>query len=106
VRTTTDKRAPAPSAAAIITRPGQHELIADALDGARTVVNVGAGAGSYGPDGARVAAVEPSAVVLAQHDGTARVQGAAEALPFPADTFDAAMAIMTIHHWTAARVRG
>jgi SAM-dependent methyltransferase len=46
-----------------------------------------------------VVAVEPSAVMLAQHGGRARVQAAAETLPFPGRVFDAAMAIMTIHHW-------
>jgi len=83
--------------------PRLESLIADALDGARSVVNVGAGAGSYEPATARVVAVEPSAVMLAQHPGLTRVQASAESLPFPAGTFDAAMAIMTIHHWTDFR---
>jgi SAM-dependent methyltransferase len=79
--------------------PRLAAVIAEALGGARTVVNVGAGAGSYEPASARVVAVEPSAVMLAQHPGPARVQGAAEALPLATDSFEAAMAIMTIHHW-------
>lgn len=79
--------------------PRLAALITGALGDARSVVNVGAGAGSYEPAGVRVVAVEPSAVMLAQHGGTARVQAAAEALPFADQTFDAAMAIMTIHHW-------
>jgi SAM-dependent methyltransferase len=83
--------------------PRLAALIAEALGGARTVVNVGAGAGSYEPAGARVVAVEPSAVMLAQHPGAARVQGAAEALPLATDSFDAAMAVMTIHHWADFR---
>lgn len=78
-------------------------LIAAALGDARTVVNIGAGAGSYEPPSLQVVAIDPSAVMLAQHHGTARVQGMAEALPFPDDAFDAAMAIMTIHHWTDLR---
>ncbi|HEY3955860.1 MAG TPA: class I SAM-dependent methyltransferase [Streptosporangiaceae bacterium] len=80
--------------------PRLAALITQALGDARTVLNVGAGAGSYEPAGPRVVAVEPSAVMLAQHGGTDRVRAAAEALPFPGQSFDAAMAIMTIHHWT------
>jgi SAM-dependent methyltransferase len=80
--------------------PRLAALIAEALGEARTVLNVGAGAGSYEPASAQVVALEPSAVMLAQHPGASRVQGTAEALPFPDDTFDAALAIMTIHHWT------
>jgi SAM-dependent methyltransferase len=79
--------------------PRLAALIGEALGDARTVVNVGAGTGSYEPASARVIAVEPSAVMLAQHRGTTRVQGTAEALPFADKSFDAAMAIMTIHHW-------
>ncbi|MHB2028596.1 MAG: class I SAM-dependent methyltransferase [Acidimicrobiales bacterium] len=74
--------------------------ISGALGNARTVVNVGAGAGSYEPSDAQVVAVEPSPVMLTQHHGAWRVQGAAEALPFGDKVFDAAMAIMTIHHWS------
>ncbi|MGH9006163.1 MAG: MobF family relaxase [Acidimicrobiales bacterium] len=74
--------------------------IVEALGDARTVVNVGAGAGSYEPTAGQVVAVEPSAVMLDQHRGPRRVQATAEALPFPDKAFDAAMAIMTIHHWT------
>jgi SAM-dependent methyltransferase len=80
--------------------PRLAALIAEAVGDARTIVNVGAGAGSYEPISARVVAVEPSTVMLAQHRGTTRVRGTAEGLPFPNDVFDAAMAIMTIHHWT------
>jgi SAM-dependent methyltransferase len=80
--------------------PRLAALIAGALGDARTIVNVGAGTGSYEPAFADTVAVEPSAVMLAQHKGRARVRGVAEALPFPDGAFDAAMAIMTIHHWT------
>jgi ubiquinone/menaquinone biosynthesis C-methylase UbiE len=83
--------------------PRLAALIGAALGDARTVVNVGAGAGSYEPATGRVAAVEPAAVMLAQHRGRARVQATAEALPFPGGAFDAAMAIMTIHHWADLR---
>jgi len=73
----------------------------DALGDARTVVNVGAGAGSYEPRDREVTAVEPSAVMIAQRPATAAhaVLAVAEHLPFPDDSFDAAMAVVTLHHW-------
>lgn len=75
--------------------------IAAALGDARSVVNVGAGAGSYEPQDREVLAVEPSATMRAQRPpGSAPVIDArAEALPFEDDSFDAAMACVTIHHW-------
>jgi hypothetical protein len=68
------------------------DVIAGALGDAESVVNVGAGTGSYEPTDRRVVAVEPSRVMLAQRaPGTAPgVQAAAEGLPFPDDAFDAA----------------
>ena len=56
-----------------------------ALGGARTVLNVGAGSGSYEPRGPRVVAVEPSVVMIAQRprDAAPAVRAVAEALPFP-----------------------
>lgn len=75
-----------------------------ALGTARTVVDVGAGPGSYEPGDRLVIAVEPSVVMLRQRpDGAApAVRGVAEALPFPDKSFDAALAILTVHHWTDA----
>jgi SAM-dependent methyltransferase len=72
-----------------------------ALGSARTVVNVGAGTGSYEPSGRRVTAVDPSAVMIGQRPPGAApaVQATAERLPFADDTFDAGMAIWTVHHW-------
>lgn len=72
-----------------------------ALGDAGTVLNVGAGPGSYEPAGRRVVAVEPSAVMRAQRPAAAApvVGAVAEALPFPDDTFDAAMAVLSDHHW-------
>ncbi len=72
-----------------------------ALGEARTVLNVGAGTGSYEPPGRDVIAVEPSALMRAQRPAGAApcVAGAAESLPFADQSFDAAMAFSTIHHW-------
>lgn len=77
-------------------------LIEAALGDARTVINVGAGAGSYEPRDRLVHAVEPSARMIAQRPKGAApcVQASAEALPFAAQSFDAAMAVLTIHHWS------
>jgi SAM-dependent methyltransferase len=84
------------------TDPRHARAIADALGDARTVVNVGAGAGSYEPRDRPVTAVEPSRTMIAQRpEGAAPVvQAAAEALPFPDRTFDAGLAVLTIHHWS------
>ncbi|MBI5170569.1 MAG: methyltransferase domain-containing protein [Candidatus Eisenbacteria bacterium] len=75
--------------------------LAAALGGARTVLNVGAGAGSYEPADRQVVALEPSRVMLAQRaaSAAAAVQGRAEALPFADRAFDATMAVLTLHHW-------
>jgi Methyltransferase domain len=69
-----------------------------ALGDAETVVNVGAGSGSYEPEDRYVVAVEPSARMRAQRR-TPAVIGVAEDLPFDDDSFDAAMATVTIHQW-------
>ncbi|HWH20970.1 MAG TPA: class I SAM-dependent methyltransferase [Solirubrobacterales bacterium] len=78
-----------------------------ALGDARTVLNVGAGTGSYEPGDRWVLAVEPSATMRAQRPGDAApcLAGTAEALPFDDDSVDAAMACVTIHHWQD-RARG
>ncbi len=72
-----------------------------ALGDARTVLNVGAGTGSYEPADRDVTAVEPSALMRAQRPAGAApcVAAAAESLPFEDQSFDAAMAFATIHHW-------
>lgn len=72
------------------------------LGDATTVVNVGAGTGNYEPADRRVVAVEPSAVMVSQradHRSPLAVRGFAEALPFASDRFDAALAVLTVHHW-------
>ena len=86
------RRRPDPRIAAIVTA---------ALGSARTVVNVGAGAGSYEPTDRYVAAVEPSAAMRGQRPPyrVPAIDAAAERLPFDDDSFDAAMATVTIHQW-------
>lgn len=75
--------------------------IRGALGGARSVVNVGAGAGSYEPDDVRVVAVEPSDVMVRQRlpGSPLAVRAVAERLPFADGAFDASMATYTVHHW-------
>lgn len=77
-------------------------MIDDAVGDVRSLLNIGAGSGSYEPARRRVAALEPSATMIAQRPaGSAPAcQGAAENLPFGDDQFDAAMALLTVHHWT------
>ncbi len=66
------------------------------------MLNVGAGTGNYEPTDRQVTALEPSAEMIAQRPQGAApvVQGHAEALPFADNSFDAAMAVLTVHHWT------
>jgi SAM-dependent methyltransferase len=82
--------------------PRIASVIVGALGDARTVLNVGAGTGSYEPSGRRVLAVEPSRRMMRQRrsGGAPVVQATAEALPFAARSFDAALAVLTLHHWT------
>jgi SAM-dependent methyltransferase len=82
--------------------PRIAKRIVEALGDARSVINVGAGTGSYEPTDREVAAVEPSAEMIAQRPAGAApvVQASAESLPFGDDSFDAALAVLTAHHWT------
>jgi SAM-dependent methyltransferase len=75
-----------------------------ALGDAATVINVGAGAGSYEPAGRVVTAVEPSAAMRGQRPAhlAPAVDAVAEDLPFGDDSFDAAMAMVTVHQWRDA----
>src|SRR3989442_127518 len=93
-----DYRRPDPRLAAAITR---------ALNRTETVVNVGAGAGSYEPSDRSVVAVEPAMTMIRQRPaGSAPVvQASATDLPFRDDGFAAALAILTVHHWPD-RARG
>ena len=83
------------------TDPRIAQRIWDALADAHTVLNVGAGTGSYEPPDRAVTAAEPSAVMRAQRPPGAApcIDAGAEALPFPDCTFDAAMAVLSDHHW-------
>src|ERR1043165_377638 len=75
-----------------------------ALGDAASVVNIGAGAGSYEPSGRTVIAVEPSEVMIRQRPAPPLaapcLKGSAEALPLETASVDAAMAILSVHHWT------
>ena len=73
----------------------------DALGAVRSVVNVGAGVGSYEPAGCEVIPVEPSEVMVAQRESTLApaIVGRAEALPLTDKSVDAAVAILSLHHW-------
>ncbi len=81
--------------------PRLAQAIWGALGNARTVLNAGAGTGSYEPPDRWVLAVEPSSVMIAQRPlGTAPVlKATVEQLPLADQTVDAAMAILTLHHW-------
>ena len=81
--------------------PRWEARIHDVLKGSRTLVNVGAGSGSYEPECMDVVAVEPSQVMIRQRPkGSATVVCAiAEQLPFPERMFDVALAVLTTHHW-------
>lgn len=86
------------------TDPSIAALVHAALGDARTVLNVGAGAGSYEPEGRHVLAVEPSPAMRAQRPAhlPPAIDAVAEALPFDDDSVDAAMATITVHQWPDA----
>ena len=81
--------------------PRIAEAILDAVDGCASILNVGAGTGSYEPNCRKVVAIEPSWTMIAQRcPGSAPViQGRAEALPFRDGSFDAVLGVLTVHHW-------
>ncbi|HUW78993.1 MAG TPA: class I SAM-dependent methyltransferase [Candidatus Nanopelagicaceae bacterium] len=84
--------------------PTWMEAVRKALGQAHTVVNVGAGSGSYEPSDRAVTAIEPSLVMIKQRPQSAApvVCAVAEALPFRSNSFDASLAVFTVHHWTDA----
>jgi hypothetical protein len=85
--------------------PRIGRLIEHSLGDAASVLNVGAGTGAYEPAGIAVVAVEPSGPLLAARPPGAApaVQAYAESLPFADGSFDAAMALLTVHHWADMR---
>ncbi len=84
--------------------PRISAAIEDALGDATSVINVGAGSGSYEP-ASTIAAVEPSRVMIMQRPSgsAAALQAVAEHLPLRDQCADAAMALLTVHHWTDVR---
>ena len=85
--------------------PGIARFILDALGDAETVLNVGAGAGSYEPTDRRVTAVEPSESMRSQRPAhlPVAIDAVAERLPFGDGEFDASMATFTVHQWPDLR---
>jgi SAM-dependent methyltransferase len=85
--------------------PRIERAIYDALGDARSVINVGAGAGGYEPADREVVAVEPSRVMIAQRPAGAApvIRAEAESLPLQDGSFDAAMAVLSDHHWKDRR---
>lgn len=83
--------------------PRVAAAIHDALGPGRSLVNVGAGSGSYEPGDRVVVAAEPSSAMIRQRRDRSPlvVQTVAEALPFPDHAFDAGLAVLTVHHWTS-----
>jgi SAM-dependent methyltransferase len=81
--------------------PRIETAISEALGDARSVLNIGAGAGSYEPADREVTAVEPSPVMIAQRpaDAAPAIQGVAEALPLGDESVDATMGVFTMQHW-------
>lgn len=81
--------------------PRIARFIEHALGPAKSVLNVGAGTGSYEPADRAVTAVEPSREMIRQRPANAAktIEASADNLPFTDKSFDAAMAILTIHHW-------
>jgi SAM-dependent methyltransferase len=86
--------------------PCLEQVIWSKLQDCRSVLNVGAGTGAYEPTDRTVVAVEPSAIMRrARPEGAAPcVVAPAESLPFDDRSFDATMAILTVHHWNDYRV--
>ena len=88
--------------------PHFSAAIQRALGDARSVVNVGAGTGSYEPRDRHVVAIEPSDVMAAQRapELAPAIRAGAGDLPLRDASVDAAMAVLTIHHWDDDQERG
>lgn len=85
--------------------PRIQAQVSQALEGANSVLNVGAGSGSYEPTDRPTIAVEPSSVMIDQRPPGLNpvVRAYAQALPFPDNSFDTALALLTVHHWPDRR---
>jgi SAM-dependent methyltransferase len=85
--------------------PRIASAIQHALGDARSVINVGAGVGSYEPTDREVLAVEPSEIMIAQRPiGSApALRASAESIPVADQSFDAALAVNTMQHWSDLR---
>lgn len=86
-----------------VTEPAIETLIEQTLGDAKSVLNVGAGAGSYEPKNRYVLAVEPSAEMRRQRMYLQKVPAiiaTCDSLPFDDDSFDACLALVTVHHWS------
>ncbi len=72
------------------------------LRNAESILNIGAGTGSYEPEKSNLVALEPSTEMIRQRaEGSHPVkQGFAESLPFPNNSFSHAMTVLSLHHWT------
>lgn len=88
-----------------VPEPSIRRLVRGVVGSANSVLNVGAGAGSYEPTDAFVVGADVSRTMLGQRpsDAGPAVQADAMALPFPSDAFDAGTAILTLHHWLDLR---
>ena len=82
--------------------PRIARVVCAELERAATIVNLGAGVGSYEPGDRELIAVEPSRLMISQRPGSAPpvVQARAEFVPFRDGAFDVAMAILSVHHWS------
>lgn len=92
----------------VLRQPDQRiaKMIHAELEDAESIVNIGAGTGSYEPTGKIIAAVEPSETMTSQRidkEYTTVYHASAENLPFQSNSYDAALAILTIHHWDSWR---
>jgi ubiquinone/menaquinone biosynthesis C-methylase UbiE len=85
--------------------PRIADLVTLAIGHAQSIVDVGAGTGSYEPKNRKVVAVEPSEVMIRQRsrESAPILRAVAEALPFSDKSFDAAMTILSVHHWSDPR---
>ena len=88
--------------------PWLREQITGVLAGAGSVVNIGAGTGSYEPDGVQVIPIEPSEIMIRQRPASraTATMAVAQQLPLADNSVDAAMSVLSIHHWHPGQARG